>query len=498
MKPRTQKVSSVPLRRDFVHRGARSRPSYPSCSIVVTSRASAREVQAAIDLVLPRIANAGIEVISVRGATGSEQVAALRPQAGVSLVVSSLLGRDELRAIGLARASGDIVAFVDDTSLLTPSWADQLRERLRAILAGEETRSRRLPLSVIVPVHRQPELAPVLGALASSELPRSSWELIVVMDASDATTEAAAAEHADFIVRLRGDTPWGPAYARNRGFELSSGESVAFIDGDVQVHRDTLSRFVDALQTRPDVSAVFGSYDDAPPARGVVSQYRNLLEHYCRQRHGGEASTFWAACGAVRSRVFADAGMYDEWRFRRPQLEDLDLGRRMKSLGHTIILRPDIQATHLKRWTLGGMLATDLRDRGLAWSRSFGRKSAPTWAPCHRRSTADNTLLTALAATMTAAAAFGSPLWMMSGTVVLLLGIAWNNRAQLKWFGRRRGVAFAAATIPLDLARNLVHGIAVVAGSLVREVVGESNPDVVVQAYSEVGLKTWPPVPRRR
>ena len=498
MKPRTQNVISVPLAREFVHRGARSRPSYPTCSIVVTSRASAREIQAAIDPILSRIANAGMEVISVRGGAGPEQTAVARPQAGVSMIVSASSGRGELRELGLARASGDIVAFVDDVAVLTPSWADQLRERLRAISAGEEARLRRLALSVIVPVHCQPELAPALDALAASELPRSCWELIVVTDASDPATEAAAAKHADFVVRLRRPAPWGPAYARNRGFELSAGQSVAFIDGDVRVHVDTLSRLLGALESRPDVSAVFGSYDDAPPARGVVSQYRNLLEHYCRQRHGGEAATFWAACGAVRSRVFAEAGMYDEWRFRRPQLEDLDLGQRMKSRGHTIILRPDIQATHLKRWTLGGMLATDLRDRGLAWSRSFSTNGAARTEQRHRRSTSDNTVLTALAATLAAASLIGSSVWMLMGMTVLLLGIMWNNRAQLRWFADRRGAAFAAATIPLDLVRNLVHGIAVVAGTLVREVVGEANPDVVVQAYAEVGLRTWPPVPRRR
>lgn len=499
MKPRTQNVISVPLGREFVHRGARSsRPASPACSIIVTSRSSAREVQAAIDPILPRIANAGVEVICVRAGTGSEHVTVARPQAGVSMIVAGSHGRDQLREIGLARSSGDIVAFVDDAAGLTASWADQLRERLRGIAAGEEARVRRLALSVVVPVHCQPALAPVLEALAASELPRSTWELIIVADASDPATEGAAARHADYIVRLRRGTPWGPAYARNRGFELSAGQAVAFIDGDVQVHPDTLSRLVGALDSRPDVSAVFGSYDDAPSARGVVSQYRNLQEHFCRQQHGGDAATFWAACGVIRSRVFVEAGMYDEWRFRRPQLEDLDLGRRMKSRGHTIVLCPEIQATHLKRWTLGGMLATDLRDRGLAWSRSFRATGAVTMAPCHRRSTAENALLTALAATMAAAAVIGSPLWMLSGAAVLLLGIMWNNRAQLRWFADRRGIAFATATVPLDLARNLVHGIAVVVGTLVREVVGESNPDPVVQAYAEVGHKTWPPVPRRR
>lgn len=500
MKQRVQNAVSTPFGREFVQRGARSQPSYPTCSIVVTSRVSARELQSAIDGLLPRIANAGVEVIGVRAVAGSEQVSVARIQAGVSMIVAPAShDRFQLRELGLARASGDVVAFVDEVDGLASVWADQLRERLSAIPTGAEVRARPLPMSVIVPVHRQPALAEILDSLAASDLPRASWELIVVTDASDVATEAAASRHADFIIRLRRDVPFGPAYARNRGFEMAAGESVVFIDSDVRVRPDTLARFADALEAMPEVSAVFGSYDDAPAAPGFVSQYRNLLEHYCRQRHGGEASTFWAACGAIRSRVFADVGMYDEWRFRRPQIEDLELGRRIKDHGHRIVLRPDIQATHLKRWTLSGMLSTDLRDRGLTWSRSIATRGRRVRAePCFRQSTDENAVLTALAMVLALAATKGTHVWMALGALVLVLGVVWNNRLQLQWFARRRGIPFAVATVPLDLARNLVSGLAVVLGMIAREVVGEGGPNVVVQAYSEVGLKTWPPVPARR
>ena len=500
MKRRTQNVMSVPMGREFVHRGARSQPAYPTCSIVVTSHGSARDLQAAIDPVLPRIADAGVEIISVRAGGGPDQVSVTKPQPGVSVIVAPAShGRAELRELGMARASGDVVAFIDETSDLTTVWADQLRERLRSIPLGDKSRPSRLPISVVVPAHRPPALTPVLAALRASQLPRESWELIVVTDDTDPATDAAAAKQADFVVRLRRGVPFGPAYARNRGFEVSAGRSVVFIDADVQVHGDTLSRFAGILSSRPDISAVFGSYDDSPAAAGIVSQYRNLLEHYCRQRHAGDATTFWAACGAIRSSVFAEVGMYDEWRFRRPQIEDLDLGRRIKERGYTIVLRPEIQATHLKRWTLGGMLATDLRDRGIAWSRSKGTHGlAARTEQCYRQSAADNAVLTVLAAALGIAAGVGSPAWMLAGAMVLALGVAWNNRDQLRWFARRRGFLFAAATIPLDLTRNVASGVAFVAGTLVREVVGEPNPDVVVQAFAEVGLKTWPPVPTRR
>lgn len=67
---------------------------------------------------------------------------------------------------------------------------------------------------------------------------------------------------ADVVVRLPG-SPHGPAYARNRSFEFTRGEYVAFIDADVCVHRDTLARFVLVLSREPDVSDVAARSDKA-------------------------------------------------------------------------------------------------------------------------------------------------------------------------------------------------------------------------------------------
>jgi hypothetical protein len=72
-----------------------------------------------------------------------------------------------------------------------------------------------------------------------------------------------------------------------------------------------------------------------------VSQYRNLLHHFVHSQSAGEAETFWGGCGAIRRDVFIEAGRYDEWSYPRPQIEDVELGHRVRSLGHRIILRPD-------------------------------------------------------------------------------------------------------------------------------------------------------------
>ena len=40
---------------------------------------------------------------------------------------------------------------------------------------------------------------------------------------------------------------------------------------------------------------------------------------------------------------------------------------RLHAAGHRIVLEPAVRGTHLKRWTLGSMLATDLGARGAPW-----------------------------------------------------------------------------------------------------------------------------------
>src|SRR5215467_10211737 len=229
--------------------------------------------------------------------------------------------------------------------------------------------SRQPYLSVIVPVHKGAHVLPLsLGALEGSSLPRDRWELVVVDDASPDGSANVAAEYADTILRLPGRAH-GTAYARNRGFDVARGDVAVFIDADVCVHPDTLSLFADAFAEHPDVGAAFGSYDDRPAAVGFISQYRNLLHHYHHQINPGDAETFWAGCGAVRADVFTAADKYDEWHFSRPQIEDIELGPRIIALGHRIVLRPEIQCTHLKRWTFRSMINADLRDRGVPWAR---------------------------------------------------------------------------------------------------------------------------------
>jgi len=354
-------------------------------------------------------------------------------------------------------------------------------------------------ISVIVPAHRAGhQLDVTLPALIRSTLPRQDWELIVVDDASGDDTSAVAARFADVVIRLPG-SPHGPAYARNRGFEVSRGQVLLFIDADVRVSGDTLTHFLEAFDADPDLASVFGSYDATPTDPGFVSQYRNLAHHYVHQQNGGEAMTFWAGLGAIRAPVFAEAGGFDEWHYHRPQIEDIELGRRIQRLGRRIVLRPDIQATHLKRWTLTGMFRTDFSHRGVPWMWLMlkeGSRREHVTLNLQLRERVCTALTFGGVALLPVAAALRAPMLALAAGLALVLTVVLNI-SLYRFFRRARGWWFALRAIPLHLAYYLINGCSVLWGAAIHVLIGRPLPRADAAAFAQIGVRTWPPVPER-
>jgi GT2 family glycosyltransferase len=178
----------------------------------------------------------------------------------------------------------------------------------------------------------------------------------------------AAADAPEEVIVIDGPPGMGPAAARNAGAARATGSVLVFVDSDVEVHRDAFTRIRATFEREPELAAVFGSYDDLPSLHGAVSTFRNMLHHYVHQTSGGPATTFWAGLGAVRKEAFVAVDGFDDWRFRSPSVEDIELGLRLSSAGGLIKLDPEIQGTHLKHWRLHVMLLTDLLYRGMPWT----------------------------------------------------------------------------------------------------------------------------------
>jgi GT2 family glycosyltransferase len=324
-----------------------------------------------------------------------------------------------------------------------------------------------MPLSVIIPVYNcVPFLRRCLTALRASTF--TDYEVIAVDDASTDDTPVVAEQCGARVLRL--ERNGGPGRARNRGAEAARGEILVFIDSDVCVHPDTLTRIDAHFRAHPDCDAVMGSYDDTPADPSFVSQYKNLFHHYVHQRSRTRAWTFWAGCGAMKRDVFLQFGGFDA-SYTRPCIEDIELGNRLYAAGHRIDLDPDIQVKHLKKWTLWGLIRTDVRDRGVPWFllmlRNRDMPADLNVTAAHRLSVALVGLVLVLVLVLVLDLALGLPGRLLLGptaalTLPAIAGVLiYLNRDFYRFFARKRGWSFALGTIPMHWLYYLYCGASV-------------------------------------
>ena len=346
-----------------------------------------------------------------------------------------------------------------------------------------ESQDSSLRVSIIVPAHDNgDDLEKCLDALRTAA---GEAEIIVVDDAStDDTAARAKARGGVRVISLQRNG--GPAAARNEGARQSRGDIVLFVDADVVVAPDAVRRVARTFAiTHAD--AVFGSYDSSPRASGLVSPYRNLLHHYVHQHGNTDANTFWAGCGGVRRRCFDAVGGFDERRYPRPSIEDIELGERLRAAGHRIVLDKALQGTHLKRWTLRSMIRTDLLHRAIPWTRLIlergtGR-SELNLKPGQRASVA----LTAVALAFLLLGAVRGELLAVS--VAATLAVVAINRDLFRFFARARGWPFAVACVPLHFVHYLCGGLGYLYAWLEHQVRPRTNaaPRAVIAARRVTG-----------
>jgi GT2 family glycosyltransferase len=232
-----------------------------------------------------------------------------------------------------------------------------------------------------------------------------------------------------------------------------------FVDADVEVHPDALRRLRETLERDPQLDAVFGAYDERPAAPSTVSRFRNLLHHHVHVSSPGPATTFWAGLGAIRRSALQATGGFDERRFPRTSIEDIELGTRLCAAGGRVALDPTARGTHLKRWTLGSMLRTDLVARGAPWvALQLERGHAGRSLNLSRR----QRIAAAGAVLCTGAAATRRPRLAALALLVMTL----PNLRFYALLARQGGTRLVLAGVPLHLVHHLTAAVSLPAGWL--------------------------------
>ncbi|MDZ7628868.1 MAG: glycosyltransferase [Parvularculaceae bacterium] len=224
-----------------------------------------------------------------------------------------------------------------------------------------------ISISVVMPAYRaahylERALPPLIALRDKGEV----REVIVVDDCSpEPSTNETARRLGATVLVMKANA--GPGAARNLAARHASGDILWLVDADVIAH-DSGPEKIRTAFCDPTTGAVFGSYDNAPPERNFASTYKNLVHRYYHQRAREDSESFWSGCGAVRRDVYFDVGGFDEQRFGRPAIEDVELGHRIRKAGWKIRLLPKFLGTHLKRWTLPEIIRTDIFQRAVPWS----------------------------------------------------------------------------------------------------------------------------------
>lgn len=338
-----------------------------------------------------------------------------------------------------------------------------------------------LELTVVIPVFNDMQsLARCLAALKRTRL--EPCECIVVDDGSSDGSGVAAEQAGATVIK----TPcrMGPAAARNLGAVHATGDILVFIDSDVCVHRDTLGRIQARFSKDPALDALIGSYDDEPEGTGLVSQYKNLFHHFVHQHGRKNASTFWTGCGAIRRELFLQSGGFDE-SYARPSIEDIALGYRLRFAGHRIVLDPKIQVKHLKVWNLRSLLATDIRDRALPWTRLILRSlSLPN--DLNVRVSERLTGVSVLALICLALAMI--PTGHLALSWAPLLAAIGITAKFYRFIGAKRGWLLAAGVVPLHLAYYIYSTLAFSVGVLCYCAVWRWQPEASHRSLEPIGL----------
>ena len=296
-----------------------------------------------------------------------------------------------------------------------------------------------ISISVIMPVYNglafiEKSLPPLIEMMRRGEVE----EVIVVDDSSTDATAASAEAMGARVIPSGGRL--GPGGARNEAAKEARGSILWFVDADVVVHEDA-ARELQAAFSTADITAVFGSYDDTPPARNFLSQYKNLVHHFYHHRGRRDASTFWSGCGGIRKDAFLAAGGFDVVTYTRPSIEDIELGYRLSAAGGRIVLWPELQGTHLKVWRFFNLIHTEVFCRAIPWSRLMlsrsGMVNELNVGKAERlRAVLAGVFLIAVVASLHPSV----PAWT---ALIMLAIVAIANMKLLALFFRRKGVIFA-------------------------------------------------------
>lgn len=227
--------------------------------------------------------------------------------------------------------------------------------------------NKRKNISVVVPVYNdEPGLRTTVECLVSQNYPRTDYEVLIVDNGSEDGTYALAlqfqSEHPGLVFTLREDRIRGSYAARNLGIGEASGQILCFLDADVVIDHDYLSRIQDFFDNN-DVEYAGVNVELLTKGHGIVPVYERIqgfpVALYLQELHFVPT-----CCLTVRQSLVDRVGLFDA---RLESGGDLEFGQRVYARGGQQAYHGELKVYHPARETWGQLFNKSRRvSRGIA------------------------------------------------------------------------------------------------------------------------------------
>lgn len=216
--------------------------------------------------------------------------------------------------------------------------------------------------TIVIPVHSRAGLTRRCLETILADPPATSFEVLVVDDASEDETPGLLAGQPAHVRSIRREQRGGFATACNDGAAEAGGELLAFLNNDTEPRPGWLDALVEHADAHPEAAAVGakllfpdGTVQHAGVAICQDGRPRHVYAGFPADHPAVERPRAFqavtAACMLVRRPAFEQAGGFDP-AFRNA-LEDVDLCLRLRETGAQVHYCPTSVVTHLESASRG-------------------------------------------------------------------------------------------------------------------------------------------------